>query len=341
MAVMEQPNRLSENPRFELQKIKTETVVVELSELGLVQATGEDTLSFLQGQLSCDVRKIQPEQAQYGCYCSPKGRILANFIAWSDDRGQDVFLQMPRSILEGIRKRLSMFVLRAKVKLLDPSAELIRLGIAGEQARKLLTEVLPTLTLPELPLGVAYGPGMTILCLAPNRFELIATPEQGAHLKTMLTQQVPVVSFMSWQWLDIQAGLPTIFAETQEQFIPQMVNMDLIGGISFQKGCYPGQEIVARTQYLGKLKRRMVRVHIDSERPILPGDSLYSIKLGDQACGMIVNATPSPVQGWDALAVIQLDVLEDGNTIHWKSLEGAPLNCLPLPYALPEIPKAG
>lgn len=336
MVVMEQPNRLSENPRFELQKIKTETVVVELSELGLIQATGEDTLSFLQGQLSCDVRKIQPEQAQYGCYCSPKGRILANFLAWSDDRGQDVFLQIPRSILESIRKRLSLFVLRAKVKLLDPGAESIRLGIAGEQARKLLSEVLPTLTLPELPLGVAHGPGITIVSLAPNRFELIATPEQGAHLKTMLTQQATLVSFMSWQWLDIQAGLPTILAETQEQFVPQMVNMDLIGGVSFQKGCYPGQEIVARTQYLGKLKRRMALVRIETaETAVAAGDALYSESLGDQTCGMIVNAVPIAEGVFEALAVIPIEVWN--STIQWKSLQGPTVTLLSLPYALPEV----
>ncbi|HMV12810.1 MAG TPA: folate-binding protein [Nitrosomonas sp.] len=319
---------------LDLQKIPIEKGVVDLSDFGIIRFTGEDTLTFLQGQLSCDVLKVTPTQAQHGCYCSPKGRILANFILAADHTGEAWYMQMPRAILDKIVKRLSMYVLRAKVKLVDYSAESIRLGIVGSQAHSLLEKSLPTLTMPESRLSVAQVAGITVICLGPNRFEMIAPFEQGNQLKTYFDKATSWVNLSYWQWLDIQAGIPTISTETQEQFIPQMVNMDLIGGISFQKGCYPGQEIVARTQYLGKLKRRMTLIRIETTETVAAGDPLYSESLGDQACGMIVNAVRIAEGIFEALAVIPIDVWN--SSIQWKSLQGPIIHRLTLPYSLPE-----
>ena len=331
-------NELNQSIKYNLlnvQKTPTETRIVDLSDLGIIQLTGEDTLTFLQGQLSCDVRKSTPIQAQHGCYCSPKGRILANFIISTDHTGVAWYMQMPRVILDKIIKRLSMYVLRAKVKLTDYSAQSTRLGIVGNQARSLIEKSLPTLVLPDSILSVAHADGVIVICLGPNRFEIIAPFEQGNHLKVYFDKAATWVSPTYWQWLDIQAGIPTISAETQEQFVPQMVNMDLIGGINFQKGCYPGQEIVARTQYLGKLKRRMVLIRIETTETVAAGDTLYSQSLGDQACGMIVNAVPIEEGIFEALAVIPIDLWN--SNIQWKSLQGPLINRLTLPYSLPEI----
>ena len=124
-----------------------------------------------------------------------------------------------------------------------------------------------------------------------------------------------------------------IVAATQEQFVPQMVNYEALGGVSFQKGCYPGQEIVARSQYLGKLKRRMVLAHADT--PAAPGDSLYSADLGEQASGTVVNAAPAPDGGYDLLAVAQVESART-QTLHLGRPDGAALTLKPLPYAVPE-----
>lgn len=332
---MNELNQSINKDLLDLQKIPTETRVVDLSDLGLIRFTGEDTLTFLQGQLSCDVRKVTQTQSQHGCYCSPKGRILTNFILAADCTEEAWFMQMPHTILDKIIKRLSMYVLRAKVKLTDYSVESVRLGIVGNQARSLIEKNLPTLTVPDSSLSVAHTDGVIVICLEPNRFEIIAHREQSNQLKAHFDKATAWVDSSYWQWLDIQAGIPTISTKTQEQFIPQMVNMDLIGGISFQKGCYPGQEIVARTQYLGKLKRRMILIQIETTEIVAAGDTLYSESLGEQACGMIVNAVPIAKNVFEALAVIPIDLWN--SSIQWKSLQGPVIRRLTLPYSLPEI----
>lgn len=332
---MNEPNQSIKENLLNLQKMSTETGVVDLSDLGLIRFTGEDTVTFLQGQLSCDVRKVTSSQAQYGCYCSPKGRILSNFFLATDHTEEAWFMQIPRAILDKIIKRLSMYVLRAKVKLTDCSAESVRLGIVGNQARSFIGENFPTLKVPDSNLGVAHADDVTVICLGVDRFEIIVPFEQGDQLRTSFNNIATWMSRSYWQWLDIQEGIPTISAETQEQFVPQMVNMDIMGGINFQKGCYPGQEIVARTQYLGKLKRRMTLVRIETTEIVTAGDPLYSESLGDQTCGMIVNAAPVAEGVFEALAVIPIDLWH--SNIQWKSLQGPIISRLTLPYPLPEI----
>ncbi len=136
-----------------------------------------------------------------------------------------------------------------------------------------------------------------------------------------------------WDWLKIRAGIPAITLSTQEQFIPQMVNLEAIGGVSFHKGCYPGQEIVARTQYLGKIKRRMYLANIRSVRPVAAGDELFSADMAEQSSGMVVNAAPAPDGGFDVLAVIQTSSVGAGE-IYWKTLDGPALKIMPLPYSV-------
>lgn len=317
------------NPKAELEAAKSGTVIADLSHFGLINFSGEDAQSFLQGQLSCDVRQASTTNAQYGSYCTPKGRMLASFLLWRSDGGY--FMQLPRSLREHMQKRLAMFVLRAKVKVADSTDALIRLGVAGAEAEKLLVKQFGDG--PAAKLGVLHGESGTIIRLSETRFEIVAELVQATALWNALMAEATPAGAACWDWLDIKEGIPFIVPTTQDQFVPQMANLEAIGGVSFQKGCYPGQEIVARAQYLGKLKRRMYLANIQSATSPVAGDELFSRDLEDQASGMIVNAAPSPDGGYDALAVIQVSSAEAGE-IRWKGLEGPVLRLMPLPYAV-------
>lgn len=332
------------NSVAELGSARSATVLADLSHFGLIHFSGEDAQSFLQGQLSCDVRQINPTAARstalYGGYCNPKGRMLASFLIWhlTLPGSSGYVMQLPAALRAAIQKRLSMFVLRAKVKLSDSSDALVRIGIAGVHAGALVREVLGTI--PVSHLEVIHGQQGSVIRLAQDRFELVITPEQAPPMWERLSKDAIPVGASCWDWLEIKAGIPVITAATQEQFVPQMVNLEAIGGVSFQKGCYPGQEIVARTEFLGKIKRRMVLANIQvppassamPAGPVAAGDELFSADMGEQQpSGMVVNAAPAPEGGFDVLAVTQTSSVETGK-IYWKSLGGPSLEIMPLPY---------
>ncbi|WON74280.1 folate-binding protein [Nitrosospira sp. Is2] len=323
----------------ELSTTQSATVVTDLSHFDLIQFAGEDAQSFLQGQLTCDVSKVGSPAAAvatYGGYCNPKGRMLASFLLWRDNSG-GYLMQLPSALRAGIQKRLAMYVLRAKVTLAaDPGDSLVRIGVAGSHAGALVQSILGEIS--PLPLGVSQGERGSVISLSEERFELIIAHEHAAAVWQGLRKGARPVGAACWDWLDIKAGIPVILPETQEQFVPQMVNLDVIGGVSFEKGCYPGQEIVARTQYLGKIKRRMYLAGIKVQpgraaMPIRAGDELFSADMGDQSSGTVVNAAPSPGGGYDVLAVIQISSAE-ASQIRWTSPDGPALEIMPLPYAV-------
>jgi hypothetical protein len=320
------------NAAAELASAGSGIVIADLSHFGLTGFSGEDAESFLQGQLSCDVRLANPSAAVYGSYCNPKGRMLASFLLWQN-KGQYV-MQLPAVLQAAIQKRLSMYVLRAKAKLADISDTLVRIGVAGANADALVARFFGNI--PNRDLGIIPGEMGSVLRLGQDRFELILAPEQGPEVWDCLNEVARPVGAPVWDWLQIKAGIPVILPATQEQFIPQMANLDAVGGVSFQKGCYPGQEIVARAQYLGKIKRRMYLANIRSmtapETPVKAGDELFSADMGEQSVGMVVNATASPNEGFDVLAVIQTSSVEAGK-VHWKTLNGPALEIVPLPYS--------
>lgn len=315
----------------ELKDTQTGTVMADLSQYGLIRFSGDDAPTFLQSQVSCDIREINQQKAQYGSYCTPKGRVLASFLLYQHN--DHYFMQLPASLCIPIQKRLSLYVLRANVQLRDASDTLIRIGIAGQNAAALIEEITG-LSCTNQPQGVIHHENITILFLTQNRIELIAPIENASTLWEHFSQRAKPVGANCWDWLDIQSGIPVILPETQEEFLPQMINLDAIGGISFKKGCYPGQEIVARTQYLGKLKRRMFLAHIPAVEAVKAGDELYSIDMDDQSSGNIVNAALSPNGGFDILAVIQQSSV-DSSQIRWQSLQGPVLQIKSLPYSLP------
>ena len=315
------------NAPAELKSTNSNTVIADLSHFGLLHFSGEDASTFLQGQLSCDVKTIDHCTARYGSCCTPKGRMLASFLLWQNSSGY--LMQIPRPLLITLEKRLSMYILRSKVKMNNDSDRYVCIGVAGNRASEVVKKIFGATPNPFL--GVINAVHESILCLAQNRFEIVTTPEHAPKLWENLSKYTMPVGRFCWDWLEIRAGIPVITSSTQEQFVPQMTNLEAIGGISFQKGCYPGQEIVSRTQHLGKIKRRMYLANICTKDPVTAGDELYSDK--KQTCGMVVNAAPSPEGGYDVLAVIQTDSVRNEN-IYWKDLKGPILNIMPLPYLL-------
>ncbi len=297
-----------------------------LSDLGLIEASGADAVDFLQGQLTNDIKALPAERAQLSGYCTAKGRLLASFLAWKTDGV--VRLLVNREIQPAVQKRLGMFVLRAKVTLSDVTGDRVILGMGGSGAAALLEKIFGNLP------GADYGTAQT------EAGTLIRLPAvSGTPRWLLVVDQAFVQSYSThwqsvertaWWWTQIQAGIPQIVAVTQEKFVPQMINLDAIGGVSFSKGCYPGQEIVARSHYLGKLKRRMALAHIAADTP-LPGSDLFH---DGQPCGLIVNAAPHFAGGCDVLAELPLEIQAQGQ-VHLGSADGALLEFLPLPYSLP------
>ena len=207
----------------------------------------------------------------------------------------------------------------------------MRLVVAVPQAQSAVNAAMGVV--PEAAMRTAAGEAGQVIRVGADKFVLSIAPGRAAAVWEVLRQSATPVGAPVWDWLRLNAGIPMIVAATQEQFVPQMVNLEVIGGVSFQKGCYPGQEIVARSQYLGKLKRRMFLAHVDAEAA--PGDNLYSADIEGQATGTVVNAAPSPTGGFDVLAVAQVESANT-RTLHLKAAAGAALALKPLPYALPE-----
>jgi folate-binding protein YgfZ len=299
-------------------------ILALLDHLGVLQFGGEDAASFLQGQLSCDVVGLNSHTSTYGAYCTPKGRVLANFLLWRVEAGFSMALS--RDIVPVVHRQISKFVLRSKVKISDASGTLPLVGAAGTKAERALAEFFPDL--PARPNAVRGTEGTGLAVRLRDGRLLVAA---AARVLQVLESRIEPEDARAWRWLDIREGLPLVTAATQDQFIPQMVNLELIGGVSFDKGCYTGQEIVARAQHLGKVKRRMFLANVSAAAQA--GDALFSDDLGDQASGTVVNAEASPDGGYDLLAVVHAASREN-STVHLKVPGGPPLRFLALPYGL-------
>ncbi|SER61474.1 hypothetical protein SAMN05421690_104413 [Nitrosomonas sp. Nm51] len=318
----------------ELKHAQTGTILVDLSHYGLLGISGVDAKMFLQNQLSCDVNAVNIHRAQYGSYCTPKGRVLVNFMVMQNDC--DWLLQFPIDLCASIQKRLSMFVLRSKVEIKDRSRQWVRIGVAGKQAETLAKTVAGTAKRDfddARALSVVHSAQTSIVRHASDRYEIITTEKSAHALWRLLSAGACPAGAACWRWREIHDGIPVVTAATQEQFLPQMINLDLIGGVSFKKGCYPGQEIVARTQYLGKLKRRMYLARIETAEVVNEGDDVFCAETQNQSCGTVVNAAPSPQGGYDVLAVIQQSSVAAGG-LCWQEPGGLELGIGTLPYSL-------
>ena len=290
-----------------------------LPQITLLRFSGADAQTFLHAQLTCDVLALNSGSSTYGGYCTPKGRLLATFLLWADAAGYTMLL--PSALAEAIRKRLAMYILRSKVNVEEPTPALACVGVHGADARQQIAALGGTA--PEQLHGVTVSDDVRVIRLPIDRYLLALPPTQAAAIAADAAD--------IWTQLDIAAGIPCIQPQTQEEFVPQMVNLDLIGGLTYTKGCYPGQEIVARTHYLGKLKQRMYRAQVAAAAE--PGDKLYCTELGDQASGRIVASAPVAQGSHEVLAVLQTANAQSAQ-YHLGSLQGPALTVLPLPYKI-------
>lgn len=309
--------------------------VAPISDLGLIALDGEESASFLHNQLTNDVEHLGLDDARLAGYCSPKGRLLASFLMWRN--ASTIFLQLPRDIQAPVQKRLSMFVLRAKTKLSDASeapANAVVLGLGGGLAEAVLQTWFDTL--PATPFSKLDHPLGTLVRVADvfgaARYQWLMSSETAQTVAPVLADRLSVGGNDTWHLSEIHAGVPQIAKATQEQFVPQMVNFELLGGVNFKKGCYPGQEIVARSQYLGKLKRRTTLVSI-ADTAAVAGAEVFATADPEQPCGMIVNAAPNGNGGVDALVEMKLAAIEAGS-VRLGSADGTPLVFLDMPYVL-------
>jgi tRNA-modifying protein YgfZ len=299
----------------------------QLSDWGVARASGADAVTFLHSQLTHDVALLGEGGARYAAFCNAQGRMLANMVLWK--QGSEVWLAMPRSVMEATLKRLRMFVMRAKCTLEDLSDSVGVWGVWGDEASQHTSAVWTTamvndvtwVRLPDAHVHAVAGALAHTETRAGVPRALVIAPEAPASIDASAAQ---------WAWLDVSAALPWVTPETVGQLVPQMVNMESLDGVSFKKGCYPGQEVVARSQFRGAIKRRGERVH--SAQPMRAGDDVFA---GDQAVGVVVNAEASPRGGWDALVSMHLGQAE-GQTLRAGAADGDILQRWGLPYALRE-----
>ena len=316
-------------------------ILCNLSHLGLLEISGADAVSFLQGQVTNDVKLLVGNNAHYSAYCNPKGRMLALFLAFAhhnNSLGDNIHLQFNRELLEPIMKRLKMYVMRSKVDIKDVSDSIIRFGIDGPQAASILASSL--VKIPAEDYELITLDNVTILKLPSTngaRFEIFTDASNASAIWDALKIHCKVVEKSHWNWLEIEAGIPDIELKTQEQFVPQMLNLDILNGINFKKGCYTGQEIVARTHYLGTVKRRTFLANIcpKDQYPfeLQAGDKVFDAPQNEATrneIGQLVRVAPNLENGFDVLAEMRIDAQQAGS-LFWHDV---PIKIKTLPYKI-------
>ena len=295
--------------------------VCRLADRGVIRASGADAAAFLQSQLTNDVASLDSGVARLAGFCSAKGRLQASFVVWRPGDG-DYLLSCPRAIVATTLKRLSMFVLRAKCKLSDASEDVPLFGVAGAAATAMLDDV-----------GVwqVRRQGATTLLRLPDAAGVQRAFVAASGGEAEVAAE-PAMTLETWNWLEVESGIVTIEAATVDRFVPQMVNFELVGGVDFQKGCYPGQEVVARSQYRGTTKRRTLLFDCDA-LPVAGQDVFASGAPGEPA-GTVANGAPHPGRsGGSALVEVRLAAV--GDELRLGAADGPPLHRRELPYAVP------
>ncbi|WP_137718483.1 CAF17-like 4Fe-4S cluster assembly/insertion protein YgfZ [Methylobacillus flagellatus] len=310
----------------EVQAAATGNALYELSHLGLLQVEGADATAFLQGQFTNDIKALDGSNSQLAGYCNPKGRMLALFTAFAHH--DHLHLQLDGRLREAILKRLRMYVMRSKVTLTDVSESVLRIAVSGPDSAAALENLFARL--PQQPGQLVSLEHGAVLRLAGDipAFQIFSDAEHMPAIWQALRATHRPVGRNAWEWLQIQAGIPDVVPATQEAFVPQMLNLDALDGISLTKGCYTGQEIVARTHYLGKVKRRTLPAHLASDSRPIAGTAVQDAA-GNEA-GMVVRSAQAPQGGHDVLVEVRLEAVDGG-----LSLQQQVLSLGTLPYALP------
>jgi folate-binding protein YgfZ len=294
--------------------------VTTLPHLGVIGVQGEDAASFLQGQLTQDFALLGLSEARLAAYCTAKGRMQASFIGLKRAHG-DILLVVSRDILAPTLKRLSMFVLRSKAKLRDATAEFELYGIVGAAVR----ELVPGLAGPWSKAEAGHASVVALYPADGQARALWLAPAGGA------APPASPLSHELWLWGEVRSGIAAITAPVVEAFVPQMLNYESVGGVNFKKGCYPGQEVVARSQFRGTLKKRAYLAH--SQADLQAGQEIFHESDPSQPCGLVAEAAPAPGGGWDAIVSIQVAASQGGG-LAAGSAQGTAVTVQPAPYPL-------
>ena len=324
-------------PDEDFQRLLAGPVLCRLADQSVLEFDGPDALSFLQSQTTPDVNAMTMQSWQLGGYCTPKGRLLAVFQAWRHDTG--ACLLLPGPIAPAILRRLSMYVLRAKLRARDASADWAAFAILSNDPGRGGAQALRQagIELPEQAWqarALSGGGRIAALPVGANcteRWLCVVPAAQEAHWLRQLGL-LPQATPPLWWWTQIDAAIPAVFADTSELFVPQTLNLEVLGGVSFRKGCYPGQEIVARSQYLGKLRRRLALGHAPE---LGPGPDIYAGGK-DAPVGRIVMAASAPGGGWDLLYECAAEPAEGGAgaELHAGAADAPIIEGRALPYAI-------
>lgn len=327
-----------EFPELERVLIKHGPVMTSLAHHALIQVSGEDAKDFLQGQLSNDIQQLDEEKAQFSAYCDPQGQVLALFLIFKHQ--DDYFLSFDGTLKEAILKRLTMFVMRSKVTLTDASEQWIRFGFAGQFGDLDIQRRLNTKLKKDLTTTLSQEDGLESVRIIKvpgpfHRYEIFAPVEQAIKAWNLLKQNGDVTNAFDWRLLNIASGIPEVSQATSGQHIAQFLNLDKINVINFKKGCFPGQEIIARLHYRGKAAKRMLRLHLDEVVEQNPGDTLELMDGNEKVHKLeVILSNPDIFEGTLCLAVGNLKSLEKAEG-DLKLVNGDGLAKIePLPYLL-------
>lgn len=293
-----------------------------LSHLGVIRVEGEDAAKFLHGQLTQDFSLLGLSEARLAAFCSAKGRMQASFIGFKRSHSE-ILLVCSRDLLPTTLKRLSMFVLRAKAKLSDATADIALYGLAGEAVERVAGASAPAWH--KVDLGLASVVHLYLADGTPRALWVAPASEP--------TPQGEVLSEELWRWGEVRSAVATLSAPVIDAFVPQMLNYESVGGVNFKKGCYPGQEVVARSQFRGTLKRRAYVTH--SAAVMEAGDEVFALGDSSQPCGLVAQSAISPNGGFDAIISMQTNAAQEGE-LRLGRADGATIELLPLPYVLLE-----
>ncbi len=297
-------------------------ILCELAPFAVLAIDGHDAATFLQGQLSSDILGLSADACEYTSYNSPGGRVLANLLIWraAPDAADGFRALTSAESASFVAQRLAMFVLRAKVTFTDLAPTTAGFGIGGPLAREAVRAAFGAVP---APFALVRQGSAVVLGVRGARYIVAVPASEASATFAALARHAQPAGIDVWRWITIRAGVPVITAATRDKFVPQMINWDVLGGVNFQKGCYTGQEIIARTQYLGRLKERLFAFATQAPA-VSAGDRLYSPAFGDQPCGTVVNAAPAPHGGHELLAVLQLSAATEGN-VRLGALDGPAL----------------
>ena len=294
--------------------------IAPLPLVGVIRAEGDDAVKFLHGQLTHDFALLDQQHARLAAFLSAKGRMQASFIGFKRSP-TEVLLVCSRDLLAPTLKRMSMFVMRAKAKLSDASEDFLLYGLAGDAIKKIAGSAIQESA--KVDLGNISVIGLPSAGTVPRAL-------WAAPAGTPAPEGAPLPEGL-WAWGEVQSGVATLTAPLVDTFVPQMLNYESVDGVSFKKGCYPGQEVVARSQFRGAIKRRAFIAHTDA--PLQAGEELFGSADPDQACGVVAQAAPAPSGGWDAIVVLQLAAAESG-ALNAGGAGGPALHLGTLPYTL-------